>query len=76
MISWIGGIKLLYPSIDRLMEKADSKYSLVVMAAKRARELLDGHTSRINTESNKFVGVALEEIASDILISENTKPKN
>lgn len=58
------------------MEKADSKYSLVVMAAKRARQLLDGHTSRLDTESNKYVGVALEEISLDILTSENTKSKN
>ena len=33
---------MLYPSIDLLMKKADSKYSLVVLAAKRARQLLDG----------------------------------
>lgn len=67
---------MLYPSIDQLMEKTDSKYSLVVMAAKRARMLLDGQKSPLQTYSSKFVGVALEEIAADTLISENTKQKS
>ncbi|EAR63141.1 DNA-directed RNA polymerase, omega subunit [Bacillus sp. NRRL B-14911] len=30
---------MLYPSIDSLMTKIDSKYSLVSVAAKRARKL-------------------------------------
>lgn len=67
---------MLYPSIDKLMTKADSKYSLVVMAAKRARQLLDGQTSPLNTHSSKYVGVALEEIAEEILVSENKKQKS
>ncbi len=33
---------MLYPSIDKLMSKADSKYTLVILAAKRARQLLEG----------------------------------
>ena len=36
----IGGMLMLYPSIDKLMKKADSKYSLVVMAAKRASDVI------------------------------------
>ncbi len=30
---------MLYPSIDTLMTKLDSKYTLVTVAAKRARSL-------------------------------------
>lgn len=67
---------MLYPSIDRLMEKADSKYSLVVMAAKRARVLLDGESSSLQTHSSKHVGVALEEISIDMLVTENRKKKS
>lgn len=67
---------MLYPSIDRLMEKADSKYSLVVMAAKRARKLLDGEKSPLKTNSSKYVGVALEEIAADVLVTEDKDPKD
>ena len=58
---------MLEPSVDKLVEKVDSKYSLVVIAAKRARQLLDGEKPLINPRSNKYVGIALEEIASDAL---------
>ncbi len=54
---------MLYPSIDSLMKKIDSKYSLVSIAAKRARNLQDTGDYRLNRyDSQKFVGKALEEI--------------
>ena len=33
---------MVEPTIDELLTKADSKYSLVCAAAKRAREIVDG----------------------------------
>lgn len=30
---------ITFPSIDQLMEKADSPYTLVILAARRARQL-------------------------------------
>lgn len=54
---------MLYPSIDELLEKLDSKYSLVVAASKRARALRDGAPITLDeVHSNKLVGAALEEI--------------
>ncbi|WP_028595737.1 DNA-directed RNA polymerase subunit omega [Paenibacillus assamensis] len=54
---------MLYPSIDELVRKADSKYSLVVAASRRARQLREGsRTELTQPKSHKFVGVALEEI--------------
>ena len=35
---------MCYPSIDSLVKKVDSKYTLVTLAALRARELTDGQT--------------------------------
>jgi DNA-directed RNA polymerase subunit omega len=61
---------VLYPSIDLLMKKMDSKYSLVVLAAKRARNLLDGQEPKVKPRSRKYVGMALEEIANDLLVPE------
>ncbi|MCS1351400.1 DNA-directed RNA polymerase subunit omega [Mechercharimyces sp. CAU 1602] len=55
---------MLYPSIDELMTKADSKYTLVSLASKRARKLLEGSTPKVKPYSNKYVGVALEELVS------------
>lgn len=60
---------MLYPSIDEMMTKVDSKYSLVVASARRARALREGGKTDIkNPRSHKFVGVALEEIYEDRII--------
>ncbi|AIQ29468.1 MULTISPECIES: DNA-directed RNA polymerase subunit omega [Paenibacillus] len=60
---------MLYPSIDELVTKVDSKYSLVVASARRARALREGGKTDIkNPRSHKFVGVALEEIYEDRII--------
>lgn len=57
---------MLYPSIDKMLEKVDSKYSLVVAASRRARQLREGEgTDLKNAKSHKQVGVALEEIYGD-----------
>ncbi|NMO94657.1 DNA-directed RNA polymerase subunit omega [Paenibacillus lemnae] len=57
---------MLYPSIDEMMHKVDSKYSLVVAASRRARQLREGkQTELVNAKSHKYVGVALEEIYGD-----------
>ena len=32
---------MLYPSINEIRKKVDSKYTLVIMAAKRARDIVD-----------------------------------
>jgi len=57
---------LRYPSIDQLVEKTNSKYRLVVGAAKRAKELERKNNPEQalidNPRSQKYLGVALEEI--------------
>ncbi|WP_066053097.1 DNA-directed RNA polymerase subunit omega [Robertmurraya korlensis] len=59
---------MLYPSIDSLMTKIDSKYSLVSVAAKRARKLQQGENLHLDKYvSHKQVGKALEEIHADRL---------
>lgn len=65
---------MLYPSIDVLLNKFQSKYTLVSIAAKRARAMQENHDGKLEkTVSHKFVGKALEEINADILYYE-TKP--
>ena len=54
---------MLYPSIDSLLNTLDSKYVLVTLSAKRAREIQQNQNILIeNPVSNKPVGIALEEI--------------
>ncbi len=59
---------MLYPSIDTLMDKIDSKYKLVTLASKRARKLQEKDTLLLEKPvSHKFVGKALEEIEAGLL---------
>ncbi|NPC92521.1 DNA-directed RNA polymerase subunit omega [Bacillus sp. WMMC1349] len=62
---------MLDPSIDSLMGKLDSKYTLVTVSAKRAREMQINKDQRIqNPKSHKYVGKALEEIDAGLLTFE------
>lgn len=54
---------MIYPSADTL-EKWGSKYSLVVLAAKRAKQIKSGAPPLINTTSRNPLTIALEEIAA------------
>lgn len=64
---------MLYPSIDKLLHKIDSKYKLVALASRRARELRDKKNPFIDkTVSHKHVGQALEEIMEEkVTIAQN-----
>jgi DNA-directed RNA polymerase subunit omega len=58
---------MLYPSIDNLLTKLDSKYTLVTLASRRARYLKESKERDLRIEkpkSHKPVGRALEEISS------------
>lgn len=58
-------IVITYPSNDQLMEKVDSPYTLIIMAARRARQLNAGHNEMLSEYmSIKPVSKSLEEIAS------------
>lgn len=67
---------MIYPSIDRLITRGDSKYTLVITAAKRARQLNEGANPLIETNLSKDVSVALEELARGKIAYERTKTGN
>ena len=54
---------MIYPTLKELLEKVDSKYTLVVAVSKRARQIVDGQPKLTKTASNKPVTVAINEIA-------------
>ncbi len=56
---------MLNPSINQLLEKVDSRYTLVITAAKRAREIIDGEKGLVDVDSFKPVTIATYEIAND-----------
>ena len=58
----------IYPSPDKL-DLMESKYALVILAAKRARQLKDGARKLIDTRSVNPLTIALEEIAEGAIIA-------
>lgn len=58
---------LLYPSINVLQEKADSKYTLVSLTAKRARDLIDGKPALTDDPCERPVSQAAREISEDLI---------
>jgi len=64
---------MIYPSINELMKKVDSRYTLVVETAKRARQLVDGAPKLTKVNSDKEVTVAIHEIAEDKITYVRTK---
>lgn len=57
---------ILSPSITGLLEKVDSRYTLVVLAAKRAREINDSRLGQPEPDEDvKAVSIAVNEILED-----------
>ncbi|MFA5801858.1 MAG: DNA-directed RNA polymerase subunit omega [Thermoleophilia bacterium] len=64
------------PKIDTLLEKVDSKYALVILAARRARQINNYYRNReegsiddippplVDTRSRNILTIAMEEIAA------------
>mgnify|MGYP001023015342 FL=1 len=61
------------PSINKLLEMVDSRYTLVVLAAKRARQLLSGDEPKVAAKSSKDVTIALEEISEGDILYRRSK---
>jgi DNA-directed RNA polymerase subunit omega len=68
---------MIHPRIDELLEKVDSRYALVIVAAKRARQINNYHHQLgegmgfeeappplIESRSKNYLTMAMEEIAS------------
>ncbi|MEW6724872.1 MAG: DNA-directed RNA polymerase subunit omega [Bacillota bacterium] len=60
-------MSVIHPAMGRLLTKVDSKYTLVVVAARRARALTDGAEPQANVRSSKAVTIALEEIDGGVV---------
>ena len=58
---------MLYPSINEIRKKADSRYTIVVLAAKRARDITRGVQKLTEADADKPVSIAANEIAEDLI---------
>jgi len=64
---------MIFPPIGSLLKKVDSRYTLVVVTAKRARQLADGAYKLTKCDSDKPVTIALNEINEDKITYIRTK---
>ena len=61
---------MIYPSIDKLLNQVGSKYLLVNIVAKRAREMSETEYYQMKDNeyvSKKNIGRALEEVSKDLI---------
>jgi DNA-directed RNA polymerase subunit omega len=64
---------MIDPSIVSLLEKVDNRYALVVVAAKRARQIIAGERKLTDCESSKPVTIAIHEIYEGKVVFEKAK---
>lgn len=53
---------MLNPTLNHLLKDGESKYTLVMVTSKRARQIVDGSKPLVETNSLKPVTIALEEL--------------
>lgn len=52
-----------FPSLEKALQKVPNRYLLVVLSAKRARQLNRGASPQIESKRKKASSLALEEVA-------------
>jgi len=55
---------VIKPPLEALLERVPNKYALVIVAAKRARQIKEGALSVVDLDTRNPVTAALEEIAA------------
>jgi len=55
---------MAFPSLESALNKVSNRYMLVVLAAKRARQLNRGAAARVETKHKKPTSTSMEEIAN------------
>ena len=63
---------LVKPSVKDLLNKVDdNRYSLIIMTSKRARQIANGSTVRVETNDRSPVTIAAEEIDAGKVVKTN-----
>ncbi|PWX65445.1 DNA-directed RNA polymerase subunit omega [Clostridium perfringens] len=66
---------MINPSIVDLLKRVEDRYSLVILSAKRARQIIDGAETFVDVESNKPLTIAINEIDEGFVNYEDTEEK-
>ena len=60
-------MSIVEPNVLELLEHADSRYTLVVEASKRGRQIVGGSQPLIDAHAMKPLKIAVEEINRDLI---------
>ena len=63
---------MIHAPLDKMMEKVDSRYTLVSVVAQRAREIVE-HPDRASDASDKPVTAAVDDLLNDRLQYERSE---
>jgi DNA-directed RNA polymerase subunit omega len=67
-------MSIVDPNVLELLNHTENRYTLVVEASKRAREIVSGSIPAVNAEGMKPLKIAVEEINRGLLSYE--RPEN
>ena len=66
---------MINPSIVDLLKRVEDRYCLVILSAKRARQIIDGAETFVDVESNKPLTIAINEIDEGFVNYKDTEEK-
>lgn len=53
------------PSVEELLEKAENRFELVNMVARRSRQIMNGDNAKIDTKEMSKITIAALELVED-----------
>lgn len=59
---------LVQPTLEQLLPKVESRYTLAMLVAKRTRQLVDGAQPMVDSDSPNLVTLACEEVFHDKVV--------
>lgn len=62
---------MIFKEFQELVEKAGSRYGLIISVTKRARDLKDGSEALINSNYEKTVSIATKELVDEKIVITN-----
>jgi DNA-directed RNA polymerase subunit omega len=64
---------MIYPSLSSLLEKTDNTFTLVIVVAKRAKQLVNGAQKLTKYISKKPITIATNEVNENMITYIRTK---
>lgn len=62
---------MIFKEFQELVEKAGSRYGLIISVTKRARDLKEGSEALVNTSYEKTVSIATKELVDEKIVIVN-----